>query len=47
MTKETDDIGVIEAVLERLNEARIPRMLEMKERLDSGELLTDYDMEML
>ena len=47
MTTEIDDIGVIEAVLERLNEFRIPRMLEMKQRLESGELLTDYDMEML
>jgi len=44
MTTEIDDIGVIEAVLERLNEFRIPRMLEMKQKLESGELLTDYEM---
>ena len=47
MSQETDDTGVIEAVLQRLNDFRIPRLLEMKERVDSGELLTAYDMEML
>ena len=47
MSQETDDTGVIEAMLQRLNDFRIPRLLEMKERVDSGELLTAYDMEML
>ena len=47
MSHETDDTGVIEVVLQRLNDFRIPRLLDMKERVDRGELLTAYDMEML
>lgn len=47
MSQETDDIGLIETMLKRLNDFRIPSLLEMKGRVDSGELLTAYDMETL
>lgn len=45
--KDTRDTGTIEALLQRLNEVRLPRLLEMKERVDAGEILTDYDVEFL
>ena len=47
MSTEEEDIGVIEAILQRLNDFRLPRLLEMKERVDNGEILIDYDLEYL
>jgi hypothetical protein len=47
MSDKTEDTGVIEAVLQRLNDFRLPRLLELKERVDRGETLTDHDMEFL
>jgi hypothetical protein len=46
-TRETQDDGVIEALLQRLNDFRLPRLLELKERVDRGETLTDSDLELL
>jgi len=34
-------------MLERFTKQRLPRLLEMKERLDRGETLDDHDMEFL
>ena len=47
MSTEEDDIGVIEAILQRLNDFRLPRLLEMKGRVDNGEILKDYDLKYL
>ena len=47
MTNETQDIGEIEAILQRLNDFRLPRLLELKGRVDSGETLTEYDLQFL
>jgi hypothetical protein len=47
MDKDTRDTGTLEVLLQRLNEVRLPRLLEMKERVDAGEVLTDYDVEFL
>lgn len=47
MSDRTEDTGVIEAMLQRLNDFRLPRLLELKERVDSGETLTAYDIEFL
>ena len=47
MSTEEEDIGVIEAILQRLNDFRLPRLLEMKKRVDNGEILNDYDLEYL
>lgn len=47
MSDKTEDTGVIEAVLHRLNEYRLPRLLDLKKRVDSGETLTDSDIDFL
>lgn len=47
MANDTEDTGLIEALLQRLNDFRLPRMLELKERVDAGEALTDYDLDFL
>ncbi len=47
MSKDTDDTGMIEVLLQRLNEFRLPRLLELRERVESGETLTDSDVEFL
>jgi hypothetical protein len=47
MANDTEDTGTIEALLQRLNDFRLPRLLELKERVDAGEVLTDYDLDFL
>lgn len=47
MSDKTEDIGVIETLLERLNDFRLPRLLELRERVDQGEAITDSDMQLL
>lgn len=47
MKKTDDNLGTIQALLERLNKIRLPRVLAMKERVDRGEKLTGYDIQFL
>jgi hypothetical protein len=47
MSNDTEDTGIIEVLLQRLNDFRLPRLLELKERVDAGGTLTDYDLEFL
>jgi hypothetical protein len=47
MSNDIEDTGMIEALLQRLNDFRLPRLLELKERVDHGETLTEYDLEFL
>jgi hypothetical protein len=47
MTDKTHDPGVIHALVERFNTQRLPRALELKKRVDSGEKLSDHDMHFL
>jgi hypothetical protein len=47
MSKDTDETGMIEALLQRLNNFRLPRLLELKERVHRGEALADSDVEFL
>jgi hypothetical protein len=47
MTDKTEDTGVIETLLARLNEYRLPRLLELKERVDSGATIDDNDLQFL
>lgn len=47
MSDKTDDAATIQALLERLVKFRLPRTLAIKERVDSGERLTDSDIDFL
>ena len=47
MSDKTEDTGIIEALLARLNAYRLPRLLELKERVDRGETITDNDLQLL
>lgn len=44
MKTSVEDQGVIQALLERLNEQRLPRLLALKEKVDAGQPLTDEDL---
>lgn len=41
------EIGLIEVLVQRLEEQRIPRALDIKERVDNGERLSDFDISFL
>jgi len=43
MNTKDKDKGVILVLLERFNKQRFPRALGLKKKVDSGELLDDYD----
>ena len=47
MSNDTEDTGMIEALLQRLNDFRLPPLLELKVRVDRGETLRDSDIEFL
>lgn len=47
MTDENIDAGVIQAVLDRFNNQRLPRALELKQKVDRGEVLNDLDIHFL
>jgi hypothetical protein len=47
MTDSTGDAGTIQVLLERLNTRRLPRALRMREKVDRGETLDDYDLTFL
>ncbi|MGI9284695.1 MAG: hypothetical protein ACR2P1_04850 [Pseudomonadales bacterium] len=47
MTNSDEDDGTIAVVMERLHKYRLPRALDLKERVDRGELLSDIEIEFL
>lgn len=47
MTRSSEDTGVILALMERFNEQRLPRALELKKRVEQGECLSESDIAFL
>ncbi len=47
MTDDKDDEGLIFVLMERLEKVRLPRALSLKEKVDGGEPLDEYDLAFL
>ena len=47
MDQKEKDKGVIFVLLERFNKQRYPRALALKKKVESGELLNDYDHKLI
>ncbi|HSC69426.1 MAG TPA: hypothetical protein VLC79_17160 [Cellvibrio sp.] len=47
MSISSADQGTIQVLLTRLNNLRIPRALDLKAKVDRGDLLTEHDLESL
>lgn len=47
MKDASKDTATIQVLLKRLNEERLPQALKLKDRVDRGERLTDFDMQFL
>ena len=47
MKESTMDAVLIEVVLERLEKQRLPRLLEIKEKVEGGHSLDDFDLDFL
>ena len=43
MTESDKDAGIIEVLLERFERQRLPRALALKEKVDKGEVLDDWE----
>jgi hypothetical protein len=47
MTETSKDAGVIAVLIQRFEKERLPRALDMKEKVDRGETLNEYDIAFL
>lgn len=47
MTEPSKDSGLIQVLAERLEQQRLPRILSIKEKVDAGGVLDDFDIEFL
>ena len=47
MVNETDDAGIAAAIIERMETQRLPRALELKAKVDKGDVLDDFDIDFL
>jgi hypothetical protein len=47
MMDSEDELGTIYALIERFEKQRLPRLLELKERVDKGETLGKSDIEFM
>ncbi len=45
MNTKNDDIGIAQALLARFENQRLPRMVEIKKRLDDGIVLNEFEIE--
>ena len=44
MKESEDELGVIYTLIERFEKQRLPRLLELKKRVDRGEVLGESDL---
>lgn len=47
MTDQTNDLGVLTVLMKRAVELRLPRALDIQEKVDGGGLLDEYDIAFL
>ena len=47
MTESSEDTGVLTTLVERLEKRRVPRALAIKEKVDRGERLDEWDTDYL
>jgi hypothetical protein len=47
MSSDTEDTGMIEVLLQRLNDFRLPRLLELRDRVEGGGTMDGYDLTFL
>ena len=47
MTESSKELGVMSVLLDRFANRRLPRMLEIKKRVDAGERLAGHELEFL
>jgi hypothetical protein len=47
MNDSADELAVIYALIERFEKQRLPRLLELKKRVDEGGLLSDPDIQFM
>jgi len=47
MSESSKELGMIQALLDRLSTQRLPYALELKDKVDRGERLSEYDTDFL